>query len=90
MKNKKATSNDFLTNEIIKGNWQQKFLSSYLKETPKQYIQVYYRIFISAFFGDIFLVEMFSCPPSWIVVDMHDKSQLGSRNFLLLTVRHND
>ena len=39
---------------ILKGKWQQKFLSFYLKETPKQYIEVYYRIFISALFGEIF------------------------------------
>ena len=38
----------------VKGKWQQKFLSAYLKETPKQYIEVYYRIFISALFGEIF------------------------------------
>ena len=38
----------------LKGKWQQKFLSAYLKETPKQYIEVYYRIFISALFGEIF------------------------------------
>ena len=39
---------------LLKGKWQQKFLSSYLKETPKQCIQVNYRIFISALFGEIF------------------------------------
>ena len=39
---------------LLKGKWQQKFLSSYLKETPKQYIEVNYRIFISALFGGIF------------------------------------
>ena len=39
---------------IIKGKWQQKFLSAYLKETPKQYIKVYYRILISTLFGEIF------------------------------------
>ena len=40
--------------ETFKGRWGQKFLSSYLKETPKQYIEVYYRIFISALFGELF------------------------------------
>ena len=39
---------------LFKGKWQQKFLSAYLKETPKQYIEVYYRIFIPALFGEIF------------------------------------
>ena len=39
---------------ILKGKWQQKFLASHLKETPKQYIEVYNRIFISALFGQIF------------------------------------
>ena len=62
----------------IKGKCQQKFLSAYLKETPKQYIEVNYRIFIPALFGEIFGLEIFSCPPSWIFVDMHDTSQLGS------------
>ena len=38
----------------FKGKWQQTFLSAYLKETPKQYIEVYHRIFISALFGEIF------------------------------------
>ena len=74
--------------ECFKGKWQQNFLSSYLKETPKQYIEVYYRIFISALFGEIFGLEIFSCPRFWIFVDMHDTSQLGSRNFFFL--RHND
>ena len=34
----------------LKGKWQQKFLSSYLKETPKQYIEVYYRIVYLPYF----------------------------------------
>ena len=38
----------------LKGKWQQNFLSSHLKETPKQYIDIYYRIHISALFGEIF------------------------------------
>ena len=65
----------------LKVKWQQNFLSSHLKETPKQYIEVYYRILVSALFGEIFCLEIFSCPPSWIFVDMHDTSQLGSRDF---------
>ena len=32
-------------------------LSSYLKETPKQCIEVYYRIFISALFAEIILTS---------------------------------
>ena len=43
-----------INEDHVKGKWQQKFLSSYLKETLKQYIEVYYRIFISALFGEIF------------------------------------
>ena len=39
---------------VVKGKWQQNFLLSHLKDTPKQYIEVYYRIFISALFGEIF------------------------------------
>ena len=58
--NSKGFGNIFLfflpirTYEVLKGKWQQNFLSSHLKETPKQYIKVYYRIFISALFGEIF------------------------------------
>ena len=40
--------------KMVKGKWQQKILSSYLKETAIQYMEVYYRIFISALFGEIF------------------------------------
>ena len=32
--------NPRLYDYYIKGKWKQKFLSSYLKETPKQYIEV--------------------------------------------------
>ena len=38
----------------LKGKLQQKFLSSHLKETPKLYIEIYYRILTSALFRDIF------------------------------------
>ena len=38
----------------LKEKWRQNVLSSHLKDTPKQYIEVYYRIFISALFGEIF------------------------------------
>ena len=37
----------------VKRNYQQKCLSSHLKETPKQYIEVSYRIFNSALFREI-------------------------------------
>ena len=60
------------------------FLSSHLKETPKQYIEVYYRIFISALFLEIFSSEILSCTPPWIFVDTHNTSQKGSRDFLFL------
>ena len=36
------------------GKWQQKFLPSHLEETTKQYMEVYYRIFMSALFRDVF------------------------------------
>ena len=52
----------------LKGKWQQNFLSSHLKETLKQYVEVCYRIFISALFRKIFSFEILSCPPSWIFV----------------------
>ena len=38
----------------LKGNSNKIFLSSYLKESPKQYVEVHYRIFIFALFGEIF------------------------------------
>ena len=69
-------------NKILQGKWQQKSLLSYSKETPKQHIEVYYRIFISALFGEIFSLEIFICTCH---IDMHDTSQLGSRNFTLTT-----
>ena len=47
-------SNNLQTGLLLKGKWQQNFLSAYLKETPKQHIEVYYGIFISALFGEIF------------------------------------
>ena len=28
---------------MSEGKWPQKILSSYLKETPKQYIEIYYK-----------------------------------------------
>ena len=40
--------------ELVNGKRQQNFLSSHLKETPKQYIEVYDRVLISALFGEIF------------------------------------
>ena len=39
---------------MLKEKWLQNFLSSHLKETSKQYIEVYYRIFISALSGEYF------------------------------------
>ena len=42
---------------------------------------------LSALFGEIFGFEIFTCPPSWIFVDMY-RSQLGSRN--LFFSQHND
>ena len=38
----------------LKGNGNKKFLSSHLKETSKQHVEVDYRIFPSALFRDIF------------------------------------
>mgnify|MGYP002804565026 CR=1 FL=1 len=43
-----------VTGDDLKGKWQQKILSSHLKETPKQYIEVLHRIFTSALFREIF------------------------------------
>ena len=43
-----------LEKRTVKGKWQQNFLLSHLKETPKQYTEVCYRILISALFGEIF------------------------------------
>ena len=70
-----------VTEMTFERKWQQNFLSSHFKETPKQYIEVYYIIFVSALFPEIFSLEILSCPPSWIFVDLQDTSQLGSRDF---------
>ena len=65
----------------IKGKWEQKILSSYLKETSKPYIkEVFHRIFTSALILEICWFELLS----WIFVDMHDTSQVRSRNFIFL------
>ena len=76
---------DRIFSSKIKGKWQQNFLSSHLKETPKQYIEVYYRILISALFSEIFWLEIFSCPPSWIFVDMHVRHNWDHAIFFLTT-----
>ena len=55
-------------------------VSSLLKETSKQYIEVYYRFFTSALFLDIFRVDLLSSLPSWIFVDVHGTSEVGSHN----------
>ena len=41
---------------LVQGKWQQNFLSSHLKETRKQYIEVDYRIFISALISEIHIL----------------------------------
>ena len=67
----------------ITGKWQQVFLSSHLRDSKTIYgslLQNFY-ICLTALFREIFSFEIFSCPPSWIFVDMHDTSQLGSRDF---------
>ena len=59
------------------------FKRPHFKETPKLYtVHVYYRIFISALFHDIFWLEILSCPPILIIVDMH--VALESRNHIFL------
>ena len=55
------------------------FIVSFERDSKTMYRSL---IVISALFGEIFGLEIFSCPPSWIFVDMHDTSQLGSRDFL--------
>ena len=52
--NTDLTWNVMVEHVCVKGKWQQNFLLSRLKETPKQYIEVYYRILISALFSEIF------------------------------------
>ena len=44
----------FCVMAVFKEKWQQKFLSSHLKETPKLYIEAYYRILALALFRDVF------------------------------------
>ena len=66
----------------VKGKLATKNLSSYLKESTKQLLEVFYRTFTSSLFGEIFWSEMLGCSPSWIFVDMHDTSQVGSHDFI--------
>ena len=40
--------------EPLKGNGDKNFYSSHLNETPKLYIEIYYRILTPALFRDIF------------------------------------
>ena len=69
---------------LIKEKWQQKFLSSHFKETPKLYNSITEFLYLLYFVT----LEILSCPPSWILADMRDTSQVGSRNFIFL--RNND
>ena len=52
------------------GKWQYKFLFSYLKDLLKQYINFFYRFFISCLVLEIFSPEVTRCPPSWIFFDL--------------------
>ena len=74
--------NPLLIKHIVKGNGNKK-IYCYLKETLKQYIEVYYGISYLPYFVR-YLIRILSCPPSWIFVDMHDAYQVGSRNFICL------
>ena len=73
---------------VLKEMATKNFNVSFQSNSKTIHIEVYYRILKSALFGEIFCFEIFSFPPSWIFVDMHDTSQLGSRNLFFL--RHND
>ena len=53
------------TDHRLKGKWQKKLLS-HLKETLKQYIEVYYKISISLSLREIFSPKSTNRPPSWI------------------------
>ena len=53
-KNCAARGNFRLMENSLKGKWQEKFLSSHLKETPKLYLEIYYRILTPALFREIF------------------------------------
>ena len=55
-----------MTITSFKGKWQQKILLSHLKGTLKQYIEVYYKIFIFVSLREIFSPKSTNCPPSWI------------------------
>ena len=57
-----------------------KILPSHLQVTPKHYIEIYDRIFISALFRDIFFIRNIKSSAVWIFVDMSDTIRLGSRN----------
>ena len=64
------------------------FIVPFERDSKTIYLKIYCRNFTSALFRDIFCLEILSCPPSWIFVDMHDTSQVWSRNFIFL--RNND
>ena len=49
------------------------FIVSFEKNSKKKQTS-YCRIFTSTLFPDIFLLEILSCPPSWMFVDIHDTS----------------
>ena len=53
----------------LKGNGNKNFyISSHLKEIQQQYIEVYYKFFISVLLQEIYshLAKSTSCPPNWI------------------------
>ena len=72
---------------LIKRKQKQINLSSQLKETPKQCIEVHYKSFIFAFFRETFSSKIVKFSA---ILDMihHDTSQVGSSNSLFL--RNND
>ena len=64
-----------------KGSGKNNFIVSFQRDSKTTYRIYVYRILTSALFCGIFLLEILSCLPSWIFVDIHDTSQVGSRNF---------
>jgi hypothetical protein len=74
------------TFDCVKGQWQQKILLFHLKERLKSSLKSCYICFISCLILEIFWLKVMNWPPSWMFEDMHDTSQVGSRNFFFSTV----
>ena len=69
----------------LKGNGNKNFIVLFERDSKTIYRSLLQNFYIGLIWCEIFLLEIFSCRPSWIFVDMHGTSQLGSRIFFLTT-----